>query len=729
MADAQEHAIQTEQIFVDRATRRLGTVLGEVERALSAVDEGNGPGQAGHARARMLRARRAELRAAGDGVVFGRVDDEQGITRRLGRVGIPDESQDDEPLVLDWRAPLARAFYSATSLHNEGIHRRRHVRVEQGRVVAVSDEVLDPAADERSADGAEGLVGEAALLHALDERRTGRMGTAVATLQREQDEIIRSSSTGPLLVQGGPGTGKTVVALHRVAYLLFTHQRLARQGVLVLGPNRRFLEYISQVLPALGESAVVSTTLDQVLPGFHPERAESRNEARIKGNDGWQTALERHVAALEPAAVDLVLPVEGEPFTIPSARVERALRLSGGAGLDLARRRRRTFEALREVLLDQVVTAREEALAQVEEGFEDILAGVDASLARSDGRGRRTGATGLDVDGTMTEQDVDRLRALIDDDTRVAQVLQQWWPMPDAAHELRAVLGDPAALAHRFPELSEDDRAVVLAAPSPSAPSDAPLLDALLDLIGDEHDTTAAAAQPEFLSERAAGTRDWIYGHVVVDEAQELSPMQWRMVMRRAGGRSVTAVGDIDQTSAPHEARTWREALGSVWGERWRQGELTVCYRTPREVMGLTAPVLRAAGSSNTPPEAVRSSGVEPWRVRTDAPELVPAVRQAVADIAHGRPGGSIGVVTSTRLHAALLDGECDAPVLTTAEAKGLEWDAVVVVDPAGIAAEPRGWNGLYVALTRCTQELAQIDVDLELDVDTDVLPAGARDE
>lgn len=727
MTDAHLHeAIRTEQAVVDAAGRRLRVVVAEVERALGNEDgDETGTGwAAGEARRRMLRARRAELSAVGDGLVFGRIDDDGGATHHVGRVGIGAEDESDEPLVLDWRAPRSRAFYTATPLSNQGLRRRRHIRIEDGRVTGVSDEPLGDSGDGKSADGMmpdrdRALVGEAALLRALDERRTGRMGTAVATLQREQDEIIRASTTGPLLVQGGPGTGKTVVALHRVAYLLFTHRRMAEQGVLVLGPNRRFLDYISQVLPALGESAVVSTTLDRLLPGVRAARVETREEARVKGLAGWQDALVRHVAGLQPQPGDLVLEMDGEPFTIGEGRVDRALRLADGAGRNLTGRRRRTFAALRDLLVEEVASSRERALSEVEDGFEDILAGVDASLARRDVRGVHSGVAGTDVDGVMSEADVEVLRTQVEVDRQVAERLDRWWPLPDAARELRRLLEDSARLRTIFPELTAEEADLVRSAPDGWCPSDLPLLDALADLIGDpdehpgERDRSAGGPQ-EFLADRAAETRDWVYGHVVVDEAQELSPMQWQMVLRRAGARSVTAVGDIDQTSAAHDATTWAEALGAVWGQRWRRADLTVCYRTPREVMALTEPVLRAAGSLTTPAVAVRSSGVEPWVLQVDDANLEDRVRACIAEVGRRRPDGSVGVVGSLRC-ADRLRSALEVPVLTATQAKGLEWDATVIVDPGGIAAEPRGWNGLYVALTRCTQELGQVVVDDEV--------------
>lgn len=269
-------AIAQEQVALDVAMTRREAVMAELTARLSGpVEEASVAATA----KRSTRTRLYELERADSGLVFGRLDALDGTVWHIGRVGVPAQDDLDDPLVLDWRAAAARPFYTATAVEPQGQARRRHIRTEDSRVVGVDDEVLYGTGDGE-------LVGEGALLAALDERRTGRMGTAVATLQKEQDEIVRAPARGALVVQGGPGTGKTVVALHRVAYLLFAHPELARAGVLVLGPSERFLDYIGSVLPALGETAVVSATCPTLLPGVRPERRESRRLAEIKGRAG-----------------------------------------------------------------------------------------------------------------------------------------------------------------------------------------------------------------------------------------------------------------------------------------------------------------------------------------------------------------------------------------------------------------------------------------------------------
>lgn len=686
-----------EQGALDTALERRSTLLAELTaRITGPADEDSVAATA----MRSTRIRLTELEHAEQGLVFGRLDGKDDSVLRIGRVGLPAADEDADPLVVDWRADAARPFYTATAVAPRGQARRRHIRTEGSIVTGVDDELLDGSADSE-------LVGEGALLAALDERRTGRMGTAVATLQHEQDDIVRADARGALVVQGGPGTGKTVVALHRVAYLLFAHPQLARAGVLVLGPSQRFLDYIAQVLPALGETAVVSATCESLIPGVRPVRREDRHLAEIKGRALWQDAVAQHVDGLVPPPSDLTLRWDDEDYVVPGTTVDRLQRNAlSGRGYHPARRVfiDHLVDVLTELVADRVV----ELLARTEEGLEEILQVVDAGLARSDDRGVRTQASGGSVDGELSEDEIEDLRGRIEGDAAFVDRVRQWWPDRDPATELRQLLGDPESLAVVAPGLSAQERDLVAAEPTGWAPSDIALLDAMSDLLGDTG--RSDGHQGEFLSDRAAGQRDWVYGHVVVDEAQELSPMQWQMVARRCPAYSITAVGDIDQTEAPHDHSTWEGAVGEVLTDRWRQADLTICYRTPREVMDLTAPVLEAAGSSNQPPRAVRSSGVEPWTRSVTSAELIDAVRAEHEALAARWSGGTVGVIAPVDL-AGQLTGALDGTVtvMTAAQSKGLEWDATLLVDAEGIAAEPRGYNGLYVALTRCTQELGQL--------------------
>ena len=700
-ADNQHDAIAQEQKAVDAAYARRDELLTQANQQLADIRADD---EVGVARLASVRRWRAELEHAERGLVFGRLDSLDGSTRRLGRIGLPDPVEDNEPLVLDWRARAARAFYTATPLDPQGYARRRHIRLDGRDVIRVDDEPLDP-----SLPGTD-LVGEGALLAALSARRTGTMGTAIATLQREQDDIVRAPANQPLVVQGGPGTGKTVVALHRVAYLLFDQPELARQGVLVIGPSRRFLDYIAQVLPALGETSVVAMTLDTLIPGVETRLPETREVAEIKGRDAWQPALTAYVRSLRPQPAPLTVAIDGEQVTVDGDRVQRAIDAS--AGRDYHAARRRFIDTMHDALTDGVIALHDQLVASMEEGFEDILAGVDAGLARADNRGVLLGVSGGEVDGSLTDADIERLRTRIADDTVVAGALEKFWPTLDAETTLSRLLGDCGLLTHFMPWLTDGERNQVLRAPDLDtkgqvAPSDLPLLDAIADALGEAHGSNDA--QGEFVAHRAADRRDWVYGHVVIDEAQELSAMQWHMVGRRVPSRSVTAVGDIDQAETPHRHTTWEQAVSVAFGDRWRRADLTICYRTPREVMALTPPVLKAAGSHNHPPRAMRDSGYQPWEVSATEEVLIATTARLAAELTERWAGGTVGVIAPSDRLTALRSELPALPVLAATEAKGLEWDATLVVDPGGICREPRGWNGLYVALTRCTQELGQV--------------------
>jgi DNA helicase IV len=697
-------AIACEQSVVDAAYARRGELIDRLRGDLAELVGARRGTEDAEPRARHLRRRLVELERAESGLVFGRLDGLDGTARHLGRVGLPAHDHDAEPLVVDWRAPVARPFYTATALDPQGQARRRHIRTEQRRVIGVDDEPLDPSAQDR------GLVGEGALLHALAQRRTGRMGTAVATLQREQDAVVRADADGALVVQGGPGTGKTVVALHRVAYLLFTHPALAARGVLVVGPSSRFLDYIGQVLPALGETQVVATTCDRLVPGAAVTRTERREVAEIKGRALWQAALTAYVDALTPRGPALRLVLDSEEYLLPEQRVASALHAARSDGRSYHAARHVFLDQVHDLLADAVADRAEELLARAEEGFEDVLARVDASLARADDRGVHLGVQGSDVDGVLSEEDLELLRGRIARDRGVAAALDDWWPRLDPAVVLGRLLTDARLLRRFAPDLSEAEVAVIVREPEGWAPSDIPLLDAVADLLGNASPTRPPG---EFAAEQAAARRDWVYGHVVVDEAQELSAMQWLMLVRRCPTRSFTVVGDIDQTEAPHAHTSWADALRPAFGQRWRPARLTICYRTPREVMALSGPVLEHAGSSNRPPRAVRATGREPWTRSCPEDALAAMVGESVRTLRSRYPGGTVGVITTAgRLDRLREVVGQDVAVLTAGAAKGLEFDATVVVDPDGITAQPRGWNALYVALTRCTQELALIRPD-----------------
>ncbi|MGF7124282.1 DNA helicase IV [Rhodococcus sp. BE178] len=672
----------------------------------------------------------ARYDAAENGLCFGRidVDDEP---RYVGRVGILDEADDYETLLLDWRAPLARPFYLATPAAPEGVTRRRHIRSRSRTVTSINDEYLDLAAAEANGDGAGagGVAGESALLSALNAARTGQMHDIVETIQSEQDAIIRSTHKSVLVVQGGPGTGKTAVALHRAAYLLYTYrQQLEKAGVLIIGPNATFLDYISQVLPSLGETGVLLSTIGDLYPGVRATREDSLDAGALKGSLAMIDVLKKAVRdRQEVPTAPIELRFDTYPITLDRKIVTRAR--------GRARSSRRPHNLARPIF----VSAAIEALA-------DQLA---ATL----------GANIVDGGNLLSRDDIADMRDEMREDPSIMSALDGLWPDLTPQQVLTDLLRSPERLASAAPELTDDERAVLLRTESIEfSDADAPLLDELAELLGVDDAAERERAQrrwraqiadaqgaldiltgsapqdleddldPEILmaydlidasqlaerqdrghhqttAERAAGDRTWTYGHVIIDEAQELSEMAWRMLMRRIPNRWLTLVGDTAQTGDPAGSSSWQDVLGPYVAQRWKLTELTVNYRTPAEIMELAHRVLEEIDPSQTVPRSVRESGFAPWAEQVDESDLVDAVRRRVAE---ETGPGLTAVLAGHRLVEELADLRSDSvSVLTVKDAKGLEFDAVLIVEPEDLLDEsPRGLNDLYVALTRATQRL-----------------------
>ncbi|GGS21890.1 DNA helicase [Actinokineospora fastidiosa] len=671
-----------------------------------------------------LSSQRAQYDAVENGLCFGRIDFTDDTTTYIGRIGLFDSDDDYEPLQLDWRAPAARPFYLATAAAPQGVRRRRHIRTSMRKVTAVDDEHLDL----RDPGHGDTVTGETALLAALNETRHGVMRDIVETIQAEQDEIIRAGLNGVLVVQGGPGTGKTAVALHRAAYLLYTHRELlARRGVLIVGPNATFLKYIGQVLPSLGETGVLLRTVGDLFPGVRATRAESQAAAEVKGRLSMVDVLRRAVADRQV--------VPDEPITLVVERVEMTLRPREVAEARArARRSGRLHNHAREVFAREIV---------------DALARQEAD---------RLGAEFLDA------ADLADIRRELAADDEVVATIDDLWPELTPQRLLEDLYADEDRLATAMPEHPDAERALLRRDPGGWTPADAPLLDEAAELLGvDDREERAREAQrrrdaehyaqgvldilqledeadPDILlaydlidarelaerqedadhrtaAERAAADRDWTFGHVIVDEAQELSAMAWRVLMRRCPSRSMTLVGDVAQTGALAGADSWADVLAPYVEDRWRRTELTVNYRTPAEIMAVAADVLAELGAPVEPPESVRETGHAPWARRTS--DLAGA---AAAEAARDAPGSLALLVPEERvaeIGAAVLaevpdaavgerpDLESRVVVLTVRQAKGLEFDSVLLVEPAEIVAEsPRGLNDLYVALTRATQRL-----------------------
>ncbi|WP_327104460.1 HelD family protein [Nonomuraea glycinis] len=739
--DALAEALDTEQRVVSALYDRLDQAR---TRARATLRQVHGLGGASGSRQAMVerevmaseQARRlAQLHAVERGLCFGRIDDRSGRTVYVGRIGLRDEEH--ESVLIDWRAPAARAFYVATATDPGAVLRRRHLHTRDRQVVGLDDEVFDLAGlsdgDRRT------LVGEAALLAALRRGRTGRMGDVVATIQTEQDRVIRASMQGALVVQGGPGTGKTVAALHRAAYLLYTHRAtLERRGVLVVGPNAMFLRYIGQVLPALGETQVVMATLGELFPGVRATAADEPRAAVVKGDARMAAVVAGAVRERQRVPDgDLEVVTDGLTLRVPyevcaglRARAQ-AVRLPHNMARKLY-----VLEMLKELALAEA-RALEASLRLEEMELEDPeLAGP------------------LDLEGELDEVDLRLNGRRLWAEPEVRRALDALWPELTPQRLIAWLLASPRTLRALVPP-GLDWRALVRPADAAWTVDDVPLLDEAAELLGEDDSAEREASRrrredwqeqelyaaevlestglaregifqrAEVLAERhaddgeelstadrAARDRTWAYGHVIVDEAQELSAMAWRLVMRRVPAKSLTVVGDIAQTGSAAGARSWGEVLDPYLEGRWRQERLEVNYRTPAEIMRVAADVLRAIDPALRPPESVREGEAEPRAVRSGVAGLPGVVARELAAIGEGR----LGVVTSDAVHgrvAALFpDGGLDAPVtvLTVTQAKGLEFDGVVVVDPAGIMAQsPMGTRDLYVAITRATRRLTVV--------------------
>ncbi|MGW1598443.1 HelD family protein [Streptomyces sp. NPDC002343] len=624
------------------------------------------------------------LEGAEDGLVFGRIDRADGTVLRIGRLGLHRDA-DELPLLVDWRAEAARPFYEATPVHPMGLRRRRHLRLSGRTVVGVSDELLDG-----SAPTGQDVVGDGPLTAALQERRTGRMGAAVATLQAEQDAIVRSPHRGVTVVQGGPGTGKTVVALHRAAYVLYAFPKAAERGVLVLGPNARFLDYISQVLPSLGENDVVLATCEE-LAGVVPEAADSFEVARLKGMPALAEGLAAAVRARQAPGGGFDVRVGKEWIRLEDEEVAGA-RESARAGGLAHNRARRLFK---ELLVDAVI--RELARSGVE-----ALELLDAQV---------TQLTGLDLDRVAAadlrrlgvadpsapdagEFDADTVRADLLDDAPLDRAVEDLWPRLTPGDVVRDLLADADALAAYLPRFTDEERALLWRSPgAPWTDADVPLLDEAASLVD--------------------GPPDHVFGHVVVDEAQELTAMQWRMIERRCPGRSMTLVGDFAQAGPATVARDWKEALGPDLGRRFDLRTLTVGYRTTQEILATTEDLLDRIAPGRPAIRSIRRGEVP--RTLVAAPEsLVTALVHELREQGAAYPGELTGVICADGRMAELAAAGVEeyARLVPASQARGLEFDAAVVVDPDGItAARPGGERDLYVALTRATKRLCTLTV------------------
>jgi DNA helicase IV len=731
----EEAAIEVEQARVSDMYTRLDTLREQTDQRLIDAHLQERSGYAAiverETRSYEHARRRAQLSSVEEGLCFGRIDISYGPddteARYIGRIGLRDAEHDT--ILVDWRAPAARPFYAATPSDPEGITRRRHLRVRNRRVTGLDDEVFDAGGltegDRRQ------LVGEAALLASLLRGRTGRMADIVATIQAEQDRVIRAQLAGVLVVQGGPGTGKTVAALHRAAYLLYTHRRvLERRGVLVVGPNPAFLRYVGNVLPSLGETDVVMRTVGELFPGVEAAARDPHATSVLKGSTRMVELVDSAVRDRQRSPRqafgegDLRVETDAGTLVVPADVCEHVLRTT--RNLRLAHNTARKY--LVNTLLTELARAESELLGR-----------------------------------PVAEEDLPHAGARLWHEAPVREALDALWPDLTPQRLLRELYAAPGALARVGAEAAVPE-AVSMARPAdaPWTAEDVPLLDEAAELLGQD-DTLLRARQRQLDAEReeevryaqgvldftgltedpaegldavtlaarhrdegpnlttadrAGADRTWSYGHVIVDEAQELSPMAWRTVMRRVPTRSLTVVGDVAQTGSAAGTDSWKAALEDYAPGKVHVEHLRVNYRTPAPVMAVAADVLREAAPGQEIPESVREDGDEPRAVRLAGLDALPALvaeeREAVGE-------GRIAVVTSdaslAEAAAALPgagrpgSGSDDDPgssvvVLTATESKGLEFDSVVVLRPEELLAQPRGANDLYVAVTRATKRL-----------------------
>ncbi len=736
--------LRREQEFIDGLYARVDALRGETEGSVTdALAQGNTPMQARLERDILVAERSgllAALNAVDGSLCFGRLDLADGAVHHIGRIGLREDDTERTPILIDWRAEVARPFYLATGHTPMGLRRRRHLTTEGRRVTALHDEILDLGDATRT--GYEDPTGDAVLLAALNSARTGRMGDIVQTIQAEQDRIIRAPHQGVMVVEGGPGTGKTAVALHRAAYLLYEQRELlAKRAVLVVGPNPAFLGYIGEVLPSLGETGVLLSTVGELFPGVRATATDTPEAARVKGSAAMADVLAAVVRDRQ-ALPDPVLAIEHD---------REILMLDD----DLARVAR---ERTREAKLPHNV-AREHF-----EGY--ILNTLTEMVAE------RIGTDPYDGSNLLDASDITQIRDELAENPEVWRAIDQLWPRITPRRLIADFLAEPDAYLPK-----EDADAVRRPVTRAWTVADVPLLDEAAELLGEddrlararaerERETQIAYAQgvlevsyasrtyefedregidpdgdgSEVLSahdiidaerfaerheeddhrsaaERAAADRTWAFGHIIVDEAQELSPMAWRLLMRRSPTRSMTLVGDPAQTAEAAGVGSWADILAPYVQDRWEHTRLGVNYRTPAEIMAVAADVVRAERPDFEPPSSVRSTGVRPWARRAATGELSAEVAKAVAELTPAE--GRLAVIAPRELHrtlAARLDdvtagAEPDLTrtvvLLDPRQAKGLEFDSVLVVEPGRF-----GTSDLYVALTRATQALGVVHAE-----------------
>lgn len=733
---------------VDESRERLTDRMRKAQRRRADIDQPQTLLERDHETYEVA-GRLDEFSAAEIGLFFGRIDvdddapenpvtdvpGEPALDRRyIGRIGLHTSDDDMRTLLMDWRAPLARPFYLATTLHPEGVHVRRHIRTRGRTVTDVADERLSGGCDDSAGDRDGSVAQEGALLHAVNRARDRHMHDIVDTIVAEQDRIIREDHRGVTVVQGGPGTGKTAVALHRTAYLLYTwREQLSNTGVLIIGPNRRFLDYISQVLPSLGETGVVLATPGSLLPGItaRPLSSESLSTQEVKGSLEMLEILSRAVRDLQ------MVPEQPVDFLIDGVTVSLTPQIARQARAR-ARRTHRPHNLARSRFRDAVLDLMRDAMADA------------------------IGADPLGGENLLTTADREQLREDLAEEPAIADTVDDLWPELTAEEVLSGLFSSREAIDSAASDYDDLTRASLLRedAPDDWTEADAPLLDELAEILGiagaeeaeaeerrrwksqvdeaqealdilsgsayqDLDDGTDAEILMAYdvidaeqlaerqrvrssmsTAERAAADRTWAFGHVIVDEAQELSAMAWRMIFRRSPNRWMTLVGDPAQTGSPAGVEDWATALEPFVKDRWKLHELTVNYRTPADIAEIATRILAEVAPGQDVPACLRDtgSGVREFQM-TGLPDAVSSATDSAGE-------GLVGIIAAPQRIAGLeQEFAADAVLVSDVNgAKGLEFDEVVLVEPEEIvSASPQGFNDLYVAVTRATQGLSLV--------------------
>jgi DNA helicase IV len=615
-----------EQAYVDRAYRHLERMRAAVAGAADSVD-----GEVAQAAMDAWSARRLRTFEDADrGLCFGRLDFET-IDRPLyvGRRFVHDDSQ--RQLVVNWQAPAARPFYTATPQDPHGLTLRRRFRSEGRRLVDLADETLDGTV-------VDGAAVDDFLLEELERDRDAHMRDIVATIQADQYRLITHDPEGALVIQGGPGTGKTAVGLHRASWLVYTlGERLQRRGVLVVGPNRTFMEYVSHVLPALGEDMVEQRAVSELVEGVVPELRDRPAVAELKADTRLAAVVRRAVELqLEPQPEELVLRLEGSFVWVNEGEIEDLVdRARDELGTGAAARERFRMSLLRRF-------------------YEEY--------------GRIHGAGAV-----RSFEDVERALRV---SGYLDRVLKAAWPSVAPDRLVGRLLTSRALLEEAADGILDDTEQRLLRRRGTGwSDGDVALLD----------EARTALVEPPHA-----------YGHVIVDEAQDLTPMQLRMVARRARHGAITALGDVAQATGPIRYSTWGDVLPHLPRSEVAVEELRHAYRVPREIMDFALPLLEEIAPGVAPPIAYRTGAAPPTVRRVEEGRLLVEALRAAASAPDGLPA----VIVPEQLAGSVPSGEL-VPVLTPREAKGLEFDHVVVVEPALIP--PRE---LYVALTRPTKTL-----------------------